>query len=217
VNWLLCHSVVYRIILVTNHTHCELCLIIRFLSTKNIFPIEIHRQPVKEHGEGVMNEANVRKWCNLMGEGQFAQWSVIRIPVCHHRGFEGQNWCSHQWKEAIHYWWASRSFSTCFAICPLRDCHSSTPIQKNLCQMNSEKSHRWTQAEMHGCCSVVFGMLPQRRWIILEPYRHSRWDLSLTLRTKELSSSLKNSFMPPLWQKKSTKIQTDTSNCKNHG
>jgi hypothetical protein len=30
----------------------------------------------------------------------------------------------------------------CFMICPLRDCHSSTPIQENLCQIGSKNAHR---------------------------------------------------------------------------
>jgi hypothetical protein len=41
-----------------------------------------------------------------------------------------------------------RSWQTGVQICPLRDCHSSTPIQKNLCHMCSNNAHRWTQVVM---------------------------------------------------------------------
>jgi hypothetical protein len=41
----------------------------------------------------------------------------------------------------------NNSFPICFVISTLRDCHSSTPIQKNLCQMGSKNAHRWTQTQ----------------------------------------------------------------------
>jgi hypothetical protein len=55
---------------ITNPGDCEQSSVIRFLNAKNIRPAEIHRQLDKVHGEGVMNEGNVRKWCgSFNGDG----------------------------------------------------------------------------------------------------------------------------------------------------
>jgi hypothetical protein len=40
------------------------------LNTKNIRPGKIHYQFVEVHGEGVMNEGNVCKWCRLLHGGR---------------------------------------------------------------------------------------------------------------------------------------------------
>jgi hypothetical protein len=37
-------------------------------------------------------------------------------------------------------------------------------------------------------CSFVFGILPHRVWWILGPYNHRKWDLVLTLSTREWES-----------------------------
>ena len=42
---------------------CEIRGVIRFLNHLNVKPVEIHRQLVAVYGENVMNERNVRKWC----------------------------------------------------------------------------------------------------------------------------------------------------------
>jgi hypothetical protein len=69
--------------------------------------------------EGVMKERNLPQWCYLFnGEGR-----VIWMPVCHHEDLKAG--VSH----------------------PLWYCHSSTPVQRDLCQMGSKIAHRWTQAE----------------------------------------------------------------------
>jgi hypothetical protein len=45
-------------------TH-EVRSVIRFVNAKNVRLTEIHRQMLEVHGEGAMNEWNVRKWCRL--------------------------------------------------------------------------------------------------------------------------------------------------------
>ena len=38
----------------------------QFLNAKNVFLLEIHRQIVEVHGEGALNEGNLRKCCHLL-------------------------------------------------------------------------------------------------------------------------------------------------------
>jgi hypothetical protein len=55
---------------IENPAICEVRSVTRFLNAKNVCPAEIHRQIVEVHGEGVMNEGNVRKLCRLFNEGR---------------------------------------------------------------------------------------------------------------------------------------------------
>jgi hypothetical protein len=98
-----------------------------FFKAKNICLTKIHRQVVEVCGEGVMNEGN-GVFC-LMGEGQCAQSRVIWMPICYHLQFERR-------VEVFPY----------FAIYPLKNCHSSTMILKNLSDGFQECSQ--TQAEL---------------------------------------------------------------------
>jgi histone-lysine N-methyltransferase SETMAR len=44
--------------------------VIRVLNAQNVHPIEIYRQLIAVYGDGVMNESNVRKWCQMFNEGK---------------------------------------------------------------------------------------------------------------------------------------------------
>jgi hypothetical protein len=48
---------------ITNLADCDLHLVIRFMIVKKFRPAEMQRQLIKVHGEGAINEGNVRKWC----------------------------------------------------------------------------------------------------------------------------------------------------------
>jgi hypothetical protein len=47
---------------ITNPADCDLHLVILFVIEKNVRPAEIQRQLIEVHGQGAMNEGNVRKW-----------------------------------------------------------------------------------------------------------------------------------------------------------
>jgi hypothetical protein len=55
-------------------------LVIQFLKTKDVLPVEIHRQFVEVCGEGKMNEGCVRKWYWLCKEGTTTRNRVPHPP-----------------------------------------------------------------------------------------------------------------------------------------
>jgi hypothetical protein len=55
---------------INNPANWEVRSMIRFLNAKNIRSAKVHRQLVEVHGEGVMNEGNVQKWCRLFNGGR---------------------------------------------------------------------------------------------------------------------------------------------------
>jgi hypothetical protein len=55
---------------VENPTSCEVRAVIWFLNAQNVLPIEIYHQLIAVYGEGVMNESNVRKWCQMFSNGR---------------------------------------------------------------------------------------------------------------------------------------------------
>ena len=48
---------------------CEVRAVIRFLNTKGVKPIQIHRQLTEVYGESCMDVKNVRKWCREFTAG----------------------------------------------------------------------------------------------------------------------------------------------------
>jgi hypothetical protein len=50
---------------IENPADCEVLAVFRFLNAQNVHPIEIYRKLIAVYGEGVMNESNVRKWCQF--------------------------------------------------------------------------------------------------------------------------------------------------------
>jgi hypothetical protein len=55
---------------IENPAECEVRAVVPFMNVQNVRPIEIYRQLIAVHGEGVMNESNVRKWCWMFNEGR---------------------------------------------------------------------------------------------------------------------------------------------------
>jgi hypothetical protein len=55
---------------IENPAKCEVRALIRFLNVQNVRPIQIYRQLIAVYGEGVMNESDVRKWCQMFNEGR---------------------------------------------------------------------------------------------------------------------------------------------------
>jgi hypothetical protein len=51
--------------LLCHNANCEVGSVTQFLNIKKIHPAELHCHLVKVYGEGVMNEGNMHKWCNL--------------------------------------------------------------------------------------------------------------------------------------------------------
>jgi hypothetical protein len=55
---------------IENPANCEVRALIQFLNAQNVHPIEIYSQLTAVYGKGVMNESNVRKWCQMFNEGR---------------------------------------------------------------------------------------------------------------------------------------------------
>jgi hypothetical protein len=55
---------------IENPVKCEVQAVIQFFNTQNVHPIEIYCQLIALHGEGIMNESDVRKWCLMFNEGR---------------------------------------------------------------------------------------------------------------------------------------------------
>ncbi|KAJ4446934.1 hypothetical protein ANN_13636 [Periplaneta americana] len=49
---------------------CEVRSVIRFLNVRHLKPAEIYRQLKEAYGDTVMNERNVRKWCEMFNNGR---------------------------------------------------------------------------------------------------------------------------------------------------
>ncbi|KAJ4435469.1 hypothetical protein ANN_18085, partial [Periplaneta americana] len=55
---------------IDNPADCEVRSVIRFLNARHLKPAEIYRQLKKVCGDTVMNERNVRKWCEMFNNGR---------------------------------------------------------------------------------------------------------------------------------------------------
>ncbi|KAJ4433875.1 hypothetical protein ANN_16188 [Periplaneta americana] len=55
---------------IDNPSDCEVRSVIRFLNARHLKPAEIYRQLKEVYGDTVMNERNVRKWCEMFNNGQ---------------------------------------------------------------------------------------------------------------------------------------------------
>jgi transposase len=55
---------------IENPAECEVRAVIRFLNAQNVCRIGIYCQLIAVYGKGVMNESNVRKWCQMFNEGR---------------------------------------------------------------------------------------------------------------------------------------------------
>ncbi|KAJ4425650.1 hypothetical protein ANN_27846 [Periplaneta americana] len=55
---------------IDNPADCEVRSVIRFLNARHLKPAEIYRQLKEVYGDTVMNERNVRKWCEMFNNGQ---------------------------------------------------------------------------------------------------------------------------------------------------
>ncbi|KAJ4427362.1 hypothetical protein ANN_24982 [Periplaneta americana] len=55
---------------IDNPADCEVRSMIRFLNAQHLKPAEIYRQLKEVYGDTVMNERNVRKWCEMFNNGQ---------------------------------------------------------------------------------------------------------------------------------------------------
>jgi hypothetical protein len=53
-----------------NPADCEVRSVIRFLNAQTVRATDIHRQLTAVHGEGVMNDSNVMKWCQMFNAGR---------------------------------------------------------------------------------------------------------------------------------------------------
>jgi len=49
---------------------CEIRSVIRFLSTRNALPSEIHHQIIQVYGDNGMSDSMVRKWVRMFNEGR---------------------------------------------------------------------------------------------------------------------------------------------------
>ncbi|KAJ4432569.1 hypothetical protein ANN_21192 [Periplaneta americana] len=56
--------------MIDNPTYCEVRSVIRFLNARHLKPAEIYRQLKEVYGDTVMNERNVRKWCEMFNNGR---------------------------------------------------------------------------------------------------------------------------------------------------
>ncbi|KAJ4433766.1 hypothetical protein ANN_16078 [Periplaneta americana] len=55
---------------IDNPADCEVRSVIRFLNARHLKPAEIYRQFKEVYGDTVMNERNVRKWCEMFNNGR---------------------------------------------------------------------------------------------------------------------------------------------------
>ncbi|KAJ4426467.1 hypothetical protein ANN_27281 [Periplaneta americana] len=55
---------------IDNPADCEVRSVIRFLNARHLKPAEIYRQLKEVYGDTVMNEINVKKWCEMFNNGQ---------------------------------------------------------------------------------------------------------------------------------------------------
>ncbi|KAJ4444150.1 hypothetical protein ANN_05939 [Periplaneta americana] len=55
---------------IDNPADCEVRSVIRFLNAQHLKPAEIYRQLKEVYGDTVMNERNVRKWCEMFNNGR---------------------------------------------------------------------------------------------------------------------------------------------------
>ncbi|KAJ4435485.1 hypothetical protein ANN_18101 [Periplaneta americana] len=55
---------------IDNPADCEVRCVIRFLNARHLKPAEIYRQLKEVYGDTVMNERNVRKWCEMFNNGR---------------------------------------------------------------------------------------------------------------------------------------------------
>ncbi|KAJ4428773.1 hypothetical protein ANN_25766 [Periplaneta americana] len=55
---------------IDNPADCEVRSVIRFLNALHLKPAEIYRQLKEVYGDTVMNERNVRKWCEMFNNGR---------------------------------------------------------------------------------------------------------------------------------------------------
>ncbi|KAJ4446940.1 hypothetical protein ANN_13642 [Periplaneta americana] len=55
---------------IDNPADCEVRSVIRFLNARHLKPAEIYRQLKEVYGDTVMNERNVRKWCEIFNNGR---------------------------------------------------------------------------------------------------------------------------------------------------
>ncbi|KAJ4448968.1 hypothetical protein ANN_00360 [Periplaneta americana] len=55
---------------IDNPADCEVRSVIRFLSARHLKPAKIYRQLKEVYGDTVMNERNVRKWCEMFNNGR---------------------------------------------------------------------------------------------------------------------------------------------------
>ena len=55
---------------IENPADCEVRGVIRFLNVQKVKPAEIYRQLKAVYGDNVMNERNVRKWCEMFNNGR---------------------------------------------------------------------------------------------------------------------------------------------------
>ncbi|KAJ4433931.1 hypothetical protein ANN_16250 [Periplaneta americana] len=56
--------------MIDNPVDCEVRSVIRFLNARHLKPAEIYRQLKEVYGHTVMNERNVRKWCEMFNNGR---------------------------------------------------------------------------------------------------------------------------------------------------
>ncbi|KAJ4436705.1 hypothetical protein ANN_16837 [Periplaneta americana] len=55
---------------IDNPADCEVRSVSRFLNARHLKPAEIYRQLKEVYGDTVMNERNVRKWCEMFNNGR---------------------------------------------------------------------------------------------------------------------------------------------------
>ncbi|KAJ4446487.1 hypothetical protein ANN_13183 [Periplaneta americana] len=55
---------------IDNPADCEVRSVIRFLNARHLKPAEIYRQLKEVYGDTVMNERNVKKWCEMFSNGR---------------------------------------------------------------------------------------------------------------------------------------------------
>ncbi|KAJ4439167.1 hypothetical protein ANN_15124 [Periplaneta americana] len=55
---------------IDNTADCEVRSVIRFLNARHLKPAEIYRQLKEVYGDTVMNERNLRKWCEMFNNGR---------------------------------------------------------------------------------------------------------------------------------------------------
>jgi transposase len=55
---------------IKNPASCEIRSVIKFLIARNVRLAEIYRQVCEVHGENVMSDGMVRRWCRMFSEGR---------------------------------------------------------------------------------------------------------------------------------------------------